>query len=249
MKNILDIEQQMYALELQKVKIEKQEKYNKLLQEQDLVIKRKCEQQLKRNNLVIEKFEELVSLGCGEYIELKRKFVGIWWYENKNGYGEKLLEKDYKSVDFQQTYIVLKKLPSKINVNSDGRLELPGNIYGRFQPILPKTAAVKIKDYFSEIEDDLKTAKNLSLNTKKLINQFQQKYPTSIIKSHIEEINTIYGRKTHRYNISIINIEFGNGNWVKLKVYNDGSWSIKEKHEAILKELTKEEIIDRLAPQ
>ena len=249
MKNILDIEQQMYALELQKQKLEQEEKYNQLLKEQDSIISSKCKQQLRRNNLIIEKFNELVSLGCGEYIELKRKMVSIWWYENKNGYGEKLKKEDYKSIDFQQTYIKFKKSSSTININSDGKLELPGIIYSRFQSISVKTAANKIKEYFINIEREIKEKDQLKFHLKKLSKDFHNKYPNSLISSETKYISNNFGRGYNNgYNIHILKILFENGNWIKLRVYGDGSWSIKEKYEAVLKELTKEEIIDRLAP-
>lgn len=243
MKNILDIEQQMYALELQKAKIKKEEKYNKLLNEQDDILKKKCQDQLHHNNLVIKKYNELVEEGCGKYISLRRKMEVLSMGRSSYFGRDEIKPEDYKEIDFQIVYIHFNGIKyGNIMIDDFGKILLPFYFTSRRQYVSVKTASKKIKDYFNEIEDDLKIAKNLSLNTKKIINQFQQKYPTSIIKSHIYS-------KSQGYNISIINIEFDNGNWVKLKVYSDGSWCIEEKHEAILKELTKEEIIDRLAPQ
>jgi len=133
--------------------------------------------------------------------------------------------------------------PFNIDFESDGKIMLPGMVYGTYRALIHKTAIQKINEWAKKQE-------RLALETQKILNarkdiasKYQDKYPDAEFKFTEDRV---YGR-TSSSKAYFLSIFFANKNFIKLKVYSDGSMAVVKKEINATKGFKSADWIDYLA--
>jgi hypothetical protein len=181
---------------------------------------------IKKSSLNMKKvYDKLVEDGIGDYIILHESIIEKIF--NLPSYSDfKLKDEDkIEPIEITSYRIDFSNNGSIWSVTDDLKFELPSSISNRYQKYSYKTALVKIKEAI-EIHEQ----KQISKNKKEIVKQdlkthFINLDPNCKIEEKEEYQSSYYGRNKGYY-INCLDITFSNTNFVKIKYYDDGSWSI-----------------------
>jgi len=181
---------------------------------------------IKKSSLNMKKvYDTLIENGIGDYITLHESIIEKIF--NLPSYSDfKLKDEDkIEPIEITSYRIDFSNNESIWSVTDDLKFELPSSISNRYQKYYSyKTALVKIKDAIENYKQ-----KQIAKNKKEIVKQdlkthFINLDPNCKIEEK-EEWQIGYGR-SEGYYISCLDITFSNTNFVKIKYYEDGSWSI-----------------------
>jgi len=181
---------------------------------------------IKKSSLNMKKvYDKLVEDGIGDYIILHESIIERTF--NLPSYLVNLELKDedkIEPIEITSYRIDFSNNGSIWSVTDDLKFELPSSISNRYQKYSYKTALVKIKDAIENYKQ-----KQIAKNKKEIVKQnlkkdFLNLDPNCKIEEK-EEWTSGYGRNRSYY-ISCLDITFSNTNFVKIKYYEDGTWSI-----------------------
>ena len=182
---------------------------------------------IKKSSLNMKKvYDKLVEDGIGKYITLHESIIEKIFklpshcdFELKDEDKIEPIEITHNIIDFSDN------IGSIWKVDDNLKFELPYLMSKRMQTYSYKGALTKIKEAI-EIHEQ----KQISKNKKEIVKQDLKKYfinldPNCKIEEKEEYQSSYYGRNKGYY-INCLDITFSNTNFVKIKYYDDGSWSI-----------------------
>ncbi len=222
---MIELKREEERIEKAKIEIESQIKYQKDVEYYKKHFLNDIEK-IKREFKNIENlYNKLVEDGLGDYVELTT-LVNCRNFDLPSYTKFKLKEED-KIEDIQVTSArieFINNMGSIWGVTDDLKFELPSSISNRYQKYSYKTALVKIKDAIENYKQ-----RQIAKNKKEIVKQNLKKDfinldPNCKIEEK-EEWQMGFGRNGGYY-ISCLDITFSNTNFVKIKYYDDGTWSI-----------------------
>jgi len=222
---MIELKREEERIEKAKIEIESQIKYQKDVEYYKGNFMKEIEG-IKKSSLNMKKvYDKLVEDGLGDYVELTTS-VNCRNFDLPSYTKFKLKEED-KIEDIQVTSArieFINNMGSIWSVTDDLKFELPSSISNRYQKYSYKTALVKIKDAIENYKQ-----KQIAKNKKEIAKQNLKKDfinldPNCKIEEK-EEWQSGFGRNGGYY-ISCLDITFSNTNFVKIKYYEDGTWSI-----------------------
>jgi hypothetical protein len=222
---MIELKREEERIEKAKIEIESQIKYQKDVEYYKKHFLNDIET-IKREFKNIENlYNKLVEDGLGDYVELTTS-VNCRNFDLPSYTKFKLKEED-KIEDIQVTSArieFINNMGSIWGVTDDLKFELPSSISNRYQKYSYKTALVKIKDAIENYKQ-----RQIAKNKKEIVKQNLKKDfinldPNCKIEEK-EEWQMGFGRNGGYY-ISCLDITFSNTNFVKIKYYEDGTWSI-----------------------
>jgi hypothetical protein len=222
---MIELKREEERIEKAKIEIESQIKYQKEVEYYKDRFMKEIEG-IKKSSLNMKKvYDKLVEDGIGKYITLHESIIERTF--NLPPYSDfKLKDEDkiepieipHYRIDFSDN------IGSIWKVDDNLKFELPYLMSKRIQTYSYKGALTKIKEAI-EIHEQ----KQISKSKKEIVKQdlkthFINLDPNCKIEEK-EEWTSGYG-KNKGYYISCLDITFSNTNFVKIKYYDDGSWSI-----------------------
>jgi hypothetical protein len=180
---------------------------------------------IKKSSLNMKKvYDKLVEDGIGKYITLHESIIERIFNLPSYIHFELKDEDKIEPITILSYRIDFSDNGSIWSVTDDLKFELPSSISNRYQKYSYKTALVKIKDAIENYKQ-----KQIAKNKKEIVKQdlkthFINLDPNCKIEEK-EEWTSGFGRNGGYY-ISCLDITFSNTNFVKIKYYDDGSWSI-----------------------
>jgi hypothetical protein len=171
-------------------------------------------------------YDKLIEDGIGKYITLHESIIEKTFnlpsysdFELKDEDKIESIEIPHYRIDFSDN------MGSIWNVSDDLKFELPSSISNRYAKYSYKGALTKIKEAI-EIHEQKKISKSKKEIVKQdLKTHFINLDPNCKIEEKEEYQSSYYGRNKGYY-INCLDITFSNTNFVKIKYYDDGSWSI-----------------------
>jgi len=221
---MIELKREEERIEKAKIEIESQIKYQKEVEYYKDRFMKEIEG-IKKSSLNMKKvYDKLVEDGIGKYITLHESIIERTF--NLSPYSDfKLKDEDkIEPITILSYRIDFSDNGSIWSVTDDLKFELPSSISNRYQKYSYKTALVKIKDAIENYKQ-----KQIAKNKKEIAKQNLKKDfinldPNCKIEEK-EEWQMGFGRNGGYY-ISCLDITFSNTNFVKIKYYEDGTWSI-----------------------
>jgi hypothetical protein len=223
---MIELKREEERIEKAKIEIESQIKYQKNVEYYKSHFMKEIEGIKKSSANMKKVYDKLVEDGIGKYITLHESIIEKTFnlpshsdfylkYEDKI---EPITISSYR-IDFSDN------MGSIWTVDDNLKFELPYSMTNRYARYSYKGALTKIKEAI-EIHEQ----KEISKNKKEIVKQdlkthFINLDPNCKIEEKEEWTSWISGRKGG-YNINCLDITFSNSNFVKIKYYDDGSWSI-----------------------
>lgn len=220
----------------QQKQLEDQLRYDKDLRYQNESLNKTLETLEKNNVCNKAAYDELVSLNCHKFIELKsRKQV----YEFSSYKRDEIKPEDWRKEEVNIYYIDTKW--GSLHFDLSMKSNLPGSLSTRYQSYTIKSIASKMIEKAKQERDELKAKNEKQLYQDSLIERWTDESPkgTKFVKSR-EWKSALYSKQGGYY-IDIITVTYPNGSWVKIFVYTN-DWYIMEKFDSkYIKPETKEE--------
>jgi hypothetical protein len=222
---MIELKREEERIEKEKQEIESQIKYQKNMEYYKDAFMKEIEG-IKKSSLNMKKvYDKLVEDGIGNYITLHESIIERTF--NLPSYSDFELKDEDK---IEPIEIISYRIDFSNNMGSiwrmsdDLKFELPYLMSKRIQTYSYKGALTKIKEAI-EIHEQKKISKSKKEIVKQdLKTHFINLDPNCKIEEK-EEWTSGYG-KNKGYYISCLDITFSNTNFVKIKYYDDGSWSI-----------------------
>jgi hypothetical protein len=223
---MIELKREEERIEKAKIEIESQIKYQKEVEYYKGYFMKEIEGIKKSSANMKKVYDKLIEDGIGNYITLHESIIEKTFnlpshsdfylkYEDKI---EPITISSYR-IDFSDN------MGSIWNVSDDLKFELPSSISNRYAKYSYKGALTKIKEAI-EIHEQNKISKSKKEIVKQdLKTHFINLDPNCKIEEKEEYQSNYYGRNKGYY-ISCLDITFSNTNFVKIKYYDDGSWSI-----------------------
>ena len=236
------IEAQKQALLEQQKQLEKEAQYGKTL-ETYLNSIEKAKQQVINNNNSIKHIFNLLSQD--EIVKGLIKIEEHTREEKPSSYYAQDIKEEDRIESFPLTTLNIKtKFGSIYPSDIEGdKVRLPYGISSQYRFYKIETVIQKFKEAIEREEMENNSKKKLKQSEEILKEKFSNLYPDAIIvegKEHIKLWNKWE-------EVSTLKITFKNTSQVKLRVFEDGSYSIMEKVDHRVKDLKRDELIEYLA--
>jgi hypothetical protein len=173
------------------------------------------------SNENILKFYERLIADVGDYFQLVVKDeVYRSFYNN-----DELKDEDkMKPLTFKESY-VKSKWGNFARVNKDLSTGLPYILSSRCGDFKIETIIKKMKYQIAVEQQETKLAASLEAVKLGLVKQFKKDYQDVVITSS-KEYKSGYNPKDLAYYINVLVLNFANSSWIKIRYYDDASWSI-----------------------
>jgi sulfur carrier protein ThiS len=236
------IEAQKQALLEQQKQLEKEAQYGKTL-ETYLNFIEKTKQQVINNNKSVKYIFDLLSQD-----ENVKELIEIVEYntdEIPSSYYAELIKEEDRIESFPVIRMHIKTKFGSIHPSDieGDKVRLPYKISSQYRFYKIETVIKKFKEALEKEERENNSKKKLEQSVETIIKKFSNLYPDAIIGEGKEHIK-VWNEYTE---VSTIKITFKNTSQVKLRVFEDGSYSIMEKVDHRVKNLKKDELISYLA--
>lgn len=222
---MIELKREEERIEKAKIEIESQIKYQKEVEYYKGHFMKEIEGIKKSSANMKKVYDKLIEDGIGNYITLHESIIEKTF--NLPSHSDFYLKDEdkiepieiiFSRIDFSN------KMGSIWNVDDNLKFELPYLMSKRMQTYSYKGALTKIKEAI-EIHEQKKISKSKKEIVKQnLKKDFLNLDPNCKIKE-AEEYQSGY-RRNEGYYINCLDITFSNTNFVKIKYYEDGSWSI-----------------------
>jgi hypothetical protein len=221
--------QKQQLLEKQK-ELEKEANYYKHLQRRDeFFIKEK--KIIDSNNKKIEDFYyELIGFGVQDYVFLRNRENNITYPSYYNN--DLKIEDQPKPISYPSKYIEIDygvKYKETLYTINDNKIQ-SYTIVGSYRNVTAKTLATKILEQIRNIQSKKQEMEVGEMVKNGLIKEFTNKYPGCLVEYKSEWVSG-YGKYNKGYNTNNLKITFSNTSWIKIRFYNDRSYSIIEKYD------------------
>jgi hypothetical protein len=225
---MIELKREEERIEKAKIEIESQIKYQKEVEYYKGHFMKEIEGIKKSSANMKKVYDKLIEDGIGNYITLHESIIEKTFNLPSHSdfylkYEDKIepIEIPHYRIDFSDN------MGSIWNVSDDLKFELPSSISNRYAKYSYKGALTKIKEAI-EIHEQ----KKISKSKKEIVKHDLKKYfinldPNCKIEEKEEWQSGHSGYRGSRgYYINCLDITFSNTNFVKIKYYDDGSWSI-----------------------
>jgi hypothetical protein len=220
--------------------------YEKLVKDQTIDIEQQKSVLISKNKRIVDYFNTLVELGCGDNVSLEKREVNVIY----NKYNTFDLRPEDKVVEKFEVLQINTTFGNIDNVETNNKAYLPYSISSRYQGYTASGCATKILEVVRRNKALNEEKTKREANKDKLILEFSKKYPKAEFTfSEKYNYNNYKPSKNEGWYTYYITISFPNKSWVKIS-YDTTGWTIWEKFDSkYIKPETKEDWLEYLAKE
>jgi hypothetical protein len=222
---MIELKREEERIEKEKQEIESQIKYQKEIEHYKKAFLNEIEECKNSFENISKVYNKFVEDGLGKYLKLTTS-VSYRSFELPSYSNFELKEED-KIENVETTFARIDfstNVGSIWKVTNDLRFELPWLIAKRYSNYSYKTALAKIKEFIEDYNEKQITKRKEEKVKLDLKAYFLELDPNCSIKESTEWQKG-WG-KGEGYDLLFLEVTFKNTNYIKIKYYSDGSWSI-----------------------
>lgn len=222
---MIELKREEERIEKEKQEIESQIKYQKEVEYYKKAFLKDIEERKTSFENISKVYNKFVEDGLGKYLKLNtsvsyRSFVLPSYsnFELKEEDKMENVETTFARIDF------FNNVGSIYNITNDLKIELPWTIAKRYSNYSYKTALAKIKEFIEDYN-----AKQIRKSKEEKVKEDLKTYFLELDPNCSIKESTEWQRgwgKGEGYDIKFLEVTFENTNFIKIKYYSDGSWSI-----------------------